>query len=575
MTDALSKFAPLFQADAYTEEERYNLEPFFSNLDQPVYATYIISPELVGALLARTSRANGDLRMIFLKEFINPFLYPVRDKKKDTKETWQEKLRFAKELKSFINYLHKHSILDLFSNPRAREFYIKWLAGFGDDSIAQLAGMHVIFTGLSQTTIKHFEDMRLGIGWIEKSTRYISYVIKTDGKYLYYVDPVLSDLGLQDEYIEVMDNLFDTYAALLPELQIAFTNKYPDEKASVIEKKAFDTLRLLLPCSTLSQVALFTNAQAAEYLINRSLKHHSGEIRWAATRMQEELSKMAPSFFRRLEDESAGKYQEYLASKGQRTKEQVVKHLPTPDKYYLVGSDSQVVLLDYDTEGENKVITAMLYDSPGNHLDWQNILDSVRAMTTEAKIEIINAYFKGRVVKWMKVGRALENAFARFEITLNIGAWRDLHRHRPLTQQRQSFSTHHGYDVPQELIDLKLDTTYRQALDRLKELFDKLEALDPILAQHATALANRLRFMMNLNLRSAFWLCELRTIPEGHPDYRIVAQAMYLKLKEVYPLLAEHMLVNMNDYVFARRGQEEAAQKKLEELQRHNDSIKH
>ena len=155
MDSSLEKFSPPFRADAYSEEARRNLLPFFTNLDKSVYAPLIFAPELIGALCSRTSRAKQDLRHIYLNEYVYPFINPVRDEK-ETEEQFQEKLRYGEDFKKFIEFLHEHPVLDLFSHPRARSFYIKWLAQYGDDSIAQMAGSHLVFSALSQVAIKHF-----------------------------------------------------------------------------------------------------------------------------------------------------------------------------------------------------------------------------------------------------------------------------------------------------------------------------------------------------------------------------------------------------------------------------------
>lgn len=113
---ALESFAPLFKADQYTRENRHNLSPFFTNLDRPVYAPLIVSPELVGALCSRASRASDDLRRVFYDEFLVPFLNPERDKK-ETAESWEEKRRYAESLRAFIAFSHKHSLKEIFANP--------------------------------------------------------------------------------------------------------------------------------------------------------------------------------------------------------------------------------------------------------------------------------------------------------------------------------------------------------------------------------------------------------------------------------------------------------------------------
>lgn len=568
MSENLEKFAPLFQEDAYSEEDIRNLSPFFTNLDKSVYVPLIFSPELIGALCSRASRAAQDLRHIYLNEFIKPFLNPVRDEK-ETEDAWQEKVKYGEDLREFIDFLQKHPVLDLFSNPRARSFYLKWLAQYGDDSIAQMAGSHLVYGALSQVAIKHFEDQRIGLAPIEKSTRYVNYSQKVKGQYLYYTDPTLKDLGLEEEYRKAMDGLFEAYTRLIPRIAAWFTERFSEEKPAVIEKKAFDTLRGLLPTSTLSQVAFFGNGQAFEHLISRSLKHPLGEIRWAGDEAYEEISKVTPSFLRRIKDEEkkemVEEYQTYLAEKGKRM--QQFAH-PREDKSLpvLFDSDPDVKLVEYDPEAEVKIIAGMLYNSPRQHRPWQEIMSQVRRMSPEEKKKAADAYLSGKTQRWQKVGRAFENAYARFEITVNIGAWRDIQRHRMLTQQRQYFSPYHGYDIPAEIIESGLQQEFRDAIGRAEDIFFKIEKHDPDMAQYAAALAHRLRFMQWENLRQSFWQIELRTIPEGHPDYRHVEQKKFLLLEKAYPLLSQYIKANMGEYDFARRGQEEKIQKKLEQL---------
>jgi len=189
-------------------------------------------------------------------------------------------------------------------------------------------------------------------------------------------------------------------------------------------------------------------------------------------------------------------------------------------------------------------------------------------MSEGEKREILTKYLEGRTQRWQKVGRAFENAYVRFDISMNIGAWRDLHRHRILTQQRQLFTTKHGFDTPPELVDAGLDGQYKEAMEHAATVCEKIAAHDSVVAQYAVPMAYRVRFMQWTNIRECFWEMELRTIPEGHPDYRHVEQEKFKLLQQVYPLIAEHMRVNMGEYDFARRGQEEKIQEKLKQLEK-------
>jgi thymidylate synthase ThyX len=140
---------------------------------------------------------------------------------------------------------------------------------------------------------------------------------------------------------------------------------------------------------------------------------------------------------------------------------------------------------------------------------------------------------------------------------MDIGSYRDLHRHRMMTQQRQNFSTFHGYAVPSELQQAGLTAPFEEALQRADLLFRRIEPVDRDLAQYAVPLAYRMRFHQWQNFRQFFWEAELRTVSQGHPDYRFIEQEKYRLVKEKFPLLASFMLVDMNEYAIARRGTEE------------------
>ncbi|MEX1112285.1 MAG: FAD-dependent thymidylate synthase [Candidatus Andersenbacteria bacterium] len=562
-TPSIEAFEPPFQKDEYSADGAYRLRPFFTNLEKSVYVPLIFSPEVVGALCSRTSRAADDLRKIFLNEYISPFMDAKDDKEAE---------EYGAELAEFIEFLHKHPIQDIFSNPRARSFYSKWLAQYGDDSIAQMAGMHVVFSSLSQLAIKHFEDQRIGLAPLEKSTRYVDYSDKVNGEYKYYTDPNLKNWKLEKEYREAMDALFDTYVALRPKLEAYLAEKFPEEKPGVVEKKAFDTLRGLLPVSTLSQVAFFGNGQAFEYAVTRSLKHPLGEVRWAGEQTYEELYSVTPSFLRRVKDEGskhiADSYQEYIAGRSTRMASIAEDVLPKKTRAGKYFDAPNVELIEYDKNGEDKVIAGMLYAADNNHASWNDTLTAVSKMSDEAKRQAIATYLSGREQRWQKVGRAFENTYVRFDLAMNIGSWRDLHRHRMLTQQRQLFTTAHGYDLPPEIEDAGLTKEFTAAIDKAAAVFEKIEQHDVYAAQYAIPMAYRVQFQQWKNLRECFWEMELRTIPEGHPDYRLVEQMKFKLLEQAFPLITEHMHVNLENYDFARRGQEEKIQAKLAELEK-------
>jgi thymidylate synthase ThyX len=540
MTD-LASYRPDFQPFRWSTRDLHFLEVFASDPNGIVSVLRNLPPEIAGALCSRASRAAGSLFEVLLREYIDPIVSG-------------EDQSLAEELEQTVAFLKARGFKKILNNQRAQAFYSKWLSQYGDDSIAQITGTHVIVWGISQVALKFIEDQRIGIEPIEKSTRYVSFGQKVDGRYLYYTPrPDLERHGLLDLYVSTMDGLFDTYTRLLGPLQEWLRENF-DEKPTVLEKKAFDTLRGLLPMSTLGQVALRGNAQAFEYMINRSAQNTLGELRWFAGALKTQLDSEIPSLLLRLEDEKSRDYQAYLSRRYENARS--VLGEPSVES----ASKAEVRLVEWDSDSETKILAGIIYQE--DHGSWDQAVERARKLTHEARVELLRQYLPNRKGRWYKVGRAFENAYLRFEVAMDIGSYRDLHRHRMMTQQRQAFSTHHGFSVPVELQQAGLDAPYRAALETAEGLFEKLQAVDRDLAQYAVPLGYRVRFQQWQNFRQLFWEAELRTVSQGHPDYRYIEQEKYRLVKERFPLLASHMLVDMNDYAIARRGTEDRIQEK-------------
>src|SRR3989338_2245097 len=337
-----NRYAPSFTPEQWSERDWRYLAPFATNLDGLVYVLHNLPPEIVGALCSRASRAKGSLLRVLHDEYLAPILYGA-DKE------------LASELDSTIDFLNKRGFKNILNNQRAQKFYAKWLSQYGDDSIAQITGTHVVFWGISQGAMKFVEDQRIGLEPIEKSTRYVNFGKKVNGKFLYYRPyPDLERLGLTREYISVMDNLFCAYATLLPPLMSWLKENF-DEKESILEKKAFDALRGLLPMATLGQVAFRGNAQAFEYLINRTAKHPLGELRWFAEALKQELDKEIPSLLLRLSDEKSPKYQEYLNERYDAV------HKELPRIRFRDEIKTGVELVEFDPLSEDKILTGIIF----------------------------------------------------------------------------------------------------------------------------------------------------------------------------------------------------------------------
>src|SRR5204863_823246 len=350
MQEILNEYRPDFSPGDWSERDRHFLEAFASNPDGIVSVLRNLPPEITGALCSRASRASGSLFEVLLKEYI----YPIVN---------GEDPRLAAELEDTVRFLKEHGFKHILNNQRAQAFYSKWLSQYGDDSIAQVTGTHIVVWGMSQVAMKFVEDQRIGLEPIEKSTRFVNFGSKVGGRFLYYISkPDLERLGLLSDYKASMDALFETYVALLPRFQ-DWLRKNFDEKDSILEKKAFDTLRGLLPMATLGQVAFRGNAQAFEYLINRTARHDLGELRWLARELKRELDKEIPSLLLRVADEKSGDYQSYLNERYRSVREFLGESRREPV------TKPQVRLVEYDRDSELKILSGIIFQQ--THVGWE------------------------------------------------------------------------------------------------------------------------------------------------------------------------------------------------------------
>jgi hypothetical protein len=187
-----------------------------------------------------------------------------------------------------------------------------------------------------------------------------------------------------------------------------------------------------------------------------------------------------------------------------------------------------VRLISFDPDAERKVVQAAVF--PYSDVPLEDVAPDADA--------VLEAMLGARANRRQRVPRALEHAQYKFEIVANFGAYRDLHRHRMLTQERQLLGTALGYDVPHELVELGMADRFQVAIDNAARAHAAMRRdLGPALAQYVVPLAFRLRWYFRVNLREIYHLCELRTTAQGHPDYRHVAQEMFRLVSEVHPRL--------------------------------------
>lgn len=515
------------------------LANFFTNLNDNIFCLINLPEVIKGTLFSRYSRSSKNLRTLFQEEFLN-----------------------NPELKNAIDFQEKKvdNRLDI---KKAEDFYERVLVGYGDDSVAELGGAHIALENISVLATKSIEEHRLGLSPLEKSSRYVYFDKKIDGDYLFFKDKKILHSRYKRQYLKVNRYLFDTYSKIVHEIQPILRKIFPGDDSTAyqfsIRAKACDLARGLLPLSSLTNLGIFGNGRAFEYLITNLLNDPLEEVKEIALKMNDNLYQVIPAFIKRATNERGRLYREYLSQREKKIKKIIdsIKTKQASHHFY----QPEVKLISYDKDAETKIIGAIIFERTG--MDYQKALDKAKSLGEKTKKAILEGYLSGRLNRHHKPGRSLEEVYFSFEILADWGVYKDLMRHRILTRYRQIFTNKLGFWIPEEIKLTGFEKRYRLACEAALDLYQKLTPQFPYEAQYIVLHCAYNRFYLKMNLREAVHLCELRSSPQGHPAYRKIAQLIAQEIIKKYPLLGRVALkfVDFNDYQLERL----TAFKKIEE----------
>jgi thymidylate synthase ThyX len=488
------------ESPALSDEDRQLLARHVTAPDQDVFALTGLPEVVKGALFARYSRSPKSLKDLLLDEF-------------------------AEDLRG--------------EDPaeRAEKLYERVFSEYGDDSVAQLGGAHVALENVSNLLTKRIEWGRLA-AYLEQSTRYIPYDSKPDGRYRYHRDVDVMAGPHAEAYEATLDAIFDIYAELVPQVLDWVRQRWPQDEATsrfvygnATKAKALDLLRGLLPAATTSNVGMFASGQSYEGLLLRLRADELAESRAVGDRLLAELRHVIPSFLTRVDrPDRGGAWSAYLARTRDETRRLARELVTAPPE----GADL-VTLTDFSprdpVDAEVALVTAALY--PHVTIPETQLAGEVATWSAERRGEVLRAYVGERANRRHKPGRGFERVWYRFDVLGDYGGFRDLQRHRMLTIEWQDLTTRHGYETPPELDEAGVADRWHEALALSADLYERLLPDHPVQAQYAVCFAYRVRYVMQLNARAAMQMLELRSTPQGHPQYRRVVQEMHRLIGEV------------------------------------------
>ena len=539
--------------EVFTAVEKKILSLYVTNTNRSIFALTNLPEVIKGALFSRYSRSTLGLRTLLLRDFIQE------------KESRFTEIQGGGEHPDFA----KNTELAIES---AQKFYDRILDGYGDDSIGELGGAHLALENISILATKTLEDARIGGSPLEKSTRYVSFAEKITGtssannEFGYYQEPTLLKSAHCDLYLSTCRNLFETYVRFTVPIREHVRKQLPHEPKTSqaayersVRARGFDIIRGLLPAATLTNMGVFGNGRFFETLIMKLRTEPFVELNEIGRVAYEELAKVIPSFVRRAEAEHKH-FQDFRNFS--LVQQKLVRNFAAKHLGQLKAETTETVrLIDFDPEAETKLLAALLYSH--SDLPLLQIQERVRRMSDSEKTRLIEQAVALRNHRRHKPERGLEMAFYTFDILGDYGMYRDLQRHRMLTQERQPLTTRFGYDTPDEIEDAGLGAEYHETMARSAKAFETIAKDFPIEAQYLVPMSYNIRWYVHINLRALVWLTELRSTPQGHSGYRRIAQEMFRKVETAQPLLAKYIkFVDLNEYSLGRLNAEQRQEDK-------------
>lgn len=518
--------------DELPDSIKSSLGRFISNVGGRTFVITGLPLELTGGVLARYSRSPTGLQLTLVNEFLD-----------ENGEPSQEK---------------------------GTELMDRVLNAYGDDSVGELEGTHVGIEDISQLAIKTIEDKRIGGSPIEQSTRYVRYDIRDSQGRWRYIRPaeIVRLPHVINNYEKVNDLAFEVYSEGVEKLTSHFRLQFPEENFEIelqregkkvkVKKReltsdeedsafriaynftircaALDVGRCILPASALTQFGIYGNGRFYTNVIT-ALK--SGELEEEKERgfeLENELNKTIPTFIKRNRVDSN-------VSVRNREMRNIAEEL-----FRGIIPETKWVTLMPQLNYFDAVLASSLF--PFTSISLEQISDKISSLSEEEKLFIFSRYIGERKDRRDRSGRGLEAGYPLvFDLVGGFAEYRDLQRHRMLTQQRQLLSVEHGFIMPPEIIEVGLEKRVSQVIDQMHDLNTQIKREDLLVAsQYATLFNHRLRFMLGMNLRGFQHLSELRTQPAGHFSYRSMVMEMANQVKARYPFTTNSLeFVNYSD----------------------------
>jgi thymidylate synthase ThyX len=419
------------------------------------------------------------------------------------------------------------------SDETSAKFHERWVVGYGHASVAEHAILHIAIENVSRVAMEAIESNRLA-SYTEKSTRYQKW-----GMDDFTIPPELDGHPLRGEFVDTIRFLFSTYAASLDparEIVSKRVSRRDGESDEAWDRRVrshyVDSCRFLLPAAALANVGVTANARVLENAVRKFLSHPLQEVRAIGEKVKEMAKGEVPTLV---------KYAEAVPYLVETSRELSLTPLRLPPFSEKMGGEKEggwCQLVDYDKDGEQKILAAALYrfgDRPyaDAFAHVQSLSDGERAQLAESLL--------GRLKRHDIPLRELEYCNYTFDLIMDQGAYAEFKRHRMMTQTPQLLTARLGYAIPRLVEEAGFRSEYEAAMERAASTYETLAAWNPHVAQYVVPNGFNRRVLAQFNLRSAYHFCQLRAAANAHFSIRKIAERVAEEIRRVHPALSAFM----------------------------------
>ena len=465
----------------------------------------------------------------------------------------------------------KESLSEL-NAQKAEKFLNTFYFQYGHRSIADLAHIAMAIESLSLLAATIVVDETRWDGQ-ERSTRYQNF--RKSG---YFTPDFSGDADSARLYRETIDFLFAEYEHFSEQMFQYLTGQTPrpeemkqDAYERTLRARAFDLSRYLLPLATNTSLGQIVNARTLETQVSRLLSHTHKEVRELGQKLKDAARNPSYNVNHAAMRELIAKIRDRdpeLAAKAEEQWLREVRVSPTLVKYaepnayeietrkqlqqaateLMQGAEveevKEVDLLEPDPL-EIELATTLLYQ--GSHYPYRQLRSAVEALTEKQRNEVVDLGLRHRgqhdeLARAFSAGQPF-----RFDILMDIGGYRDMHRHRRCIQIHQPYTALHGFDQPKEIEAAGIGGRYEQTMHRAAQAAQTLAArpVDEATenAQYLLPLAYRKRTLFKMDFAEVVYISEIRTTPQGHFSYRNIAWQMYDEVARKHPALRPYFRV--------------------------------